>query len=157
MTELESTGVFQAGKLLTLKLDGEKYGLDVFRVVEIVGICPVTFVPGTPSYLKGVINYRGKIIPALDLALFLNPETTPSLEATSIIIISLEGATQKQIVGLLVDEVLSVVTLFQKNLEQGILSKAPNKEQSALIQMNVEGEDIIALDLNSMLKSIISA
>ena len=120
-------------------------------------MCPITTVPRAPEYLRGVINYRGKIVPALDLTKFLHPNSDRSVGATSIVIVSAEGKGQEQLIGLVVDEVLEVVLLLEKSLRQAILSKASNHEETVLIKMNVEGEDIIALDLNSMLESINSA
>src|SRR5512141_3445249 len=55
------------GRYLTFKLGRESYGLPVLGVREIIRLCPITPVPKMPSYIKGVINLRGKVIPILDL------------------------------------------------------------------------------------------
>lgn len=56
-----------AGKYLTFVLAGEEYGLEILSVHEIIGMLPVTRVPRTPAYIRGVINLRGKVIPIVDL------------------------------------------------------------------------------------------
>jgi purine-binding chemotaxis protein CheW len=55
------------GKYLTFRLADEEYGLQVFKVREILGIMDITAVPQMPAYVKGVINLRGKVIPVVDL------------------------------------------------------------------------------------------
>ena len=58
-----------AGKYLTFILDNEEYGIALLKVKEIIGMMPITSVPQTPQYVKGVINLRGKVIPVSDLRL----------------------------------------------------------------------------------------
>jgi purine-binding chemotaxis protein CheW len=57
------------GKYLTFSLAGEEYGIGILKVKEIIGMMPITKVPRTPGYVKGVINLRGKVIPGVDLRL----------------------------------------------------------------------------------------
>jgi purine-binding chemotaxis protein CheW len=51
----------RAGKYLTFIIGKEEFGVGVLKVREIMGIQDITAVPQTPSYLKGVINLRGKV------------------------------------------------------------------------------------------------
>ena len=55
------------GKYLTFSLAGEEYGIGILKVKEIIGMMPITTVPRTPGFVKGVINLRGKVIPVVDL------------------------------------------------------------------------------------------
>ena len=55
------------GKYLTFALAGEEYGIGILKVKEIIGLMPITTIPQTPGYVKGVINLRGKVIPVADL------------------------------------------------------------------------------------------
>ena len=65
----------RSGKYLTFCLDNEEYGLEILKVREIIDLLPITTVPRTPEYIKGVINLRGKVIPVIDLRLkFAMPE-----------------------------------------------------------------------------------
>jgi purine-binding chemotaxis protein CheW len=63
----DRAGSTLAGKYLTFFLAGEEYGVEIMRVQEIISTMPVTRVPRTPSYIRGVINLRGKVIPVMDL------------------------------------------------------------------------------------------
>jgi purine-binding chemotaxis protein CheW len=57
------------GKYLTFTLAKEEYGIGILKVKEIIGMMPITTVPRTPLFVKGVINLRGKVIPVVDLRL----------------------------------------------------------------------------------------
>ena len=57
----------KAGRYLTFQLGEESYGISVLKVREIIQMQPITRIPRTPAYLKGVINLRGKVIPVADL------------------------------------------------------------------------------------------
>ncbi|MBW2661824.1 MAG: purine-binding chemotaxis protein CheW, partial [Deltaproteobacteria bacterium] len=68
-----STGVKvmqdREGKYLTFSLSDEEYGIGILKIKEIIGMMPITTVPQTPEFVKGVINLRGKVIPVIDLRL----------------------------------------------------------------------------------------
>ena len=57
----------RGGKYLTFFVAGEEYGVEILKVREIIGMQPVTRVPRTPPFIKGVINLRGTVIPVMDL------------------------------------------------------------------------------------------
>ena len=54
-------------KFLSFCLGKEEYGVEILRVREIIGVLDITPLPQTASYVKGVINLRGKIIPVIEL------------------------------------------------------------------------------------------
>ena len=57
----------KAGKYLTFQMGSEVYGIEILKVQEIIGMMPVTHVPRTPDFVRGVINLRGKVIPVMEL------------------------------------------------------------------------------------------
>lgn len=57
----------RGGKYLTFYLAAEEYGVEILKVREIIGMQPITRVPRTPSFVRGVINLRGTVIPVMDL------------------------------------------------------------------------------------------
>lgn len=96
-----------SGQLVTFTLDGVEFGLDIDRVQEITPRTDITPVPGSPSFVLGVVNLRGMIIPVLDSRLrFHLPPKAPT-DKTRIIILGLAG----QPTGLMVDSVAEVVKL----------------------------------------------
>src|SRR5438094_9052339 len=76
-----------AGKYLTFVLDAEEYAVSVLKVREIIKVMDITTVPQLPSYVKGVINLRGKVIPVVDLRLKFGMAAKDYSERTCIIVV----------------------------------------------------------------------
>jgi purine-binding chemotaxis protein CheW len=103
----QALDVVPSGQLVTFTLDEVEFGLDIDRVQEITPRTDITPVPGAPSFVLGIVNLRGSIIPVLDSRLrFHLPPKAPTPK-TRIIIIDLAG----QSTGLMVDSVAEVVKL----------------------------------------------
>jgi len=83
------------GKYLTFTLDQEEYGIGITKVKEIIGMIPITPVPQTPHFVKGVINLRGKVIPVIDLRLKFGLEPMEYNERTCIIVVEIASAGKK--------------------------------------------------------------
>lgn len=95
-----------AGKYLTFKLANEVYGVEILKVREIIGPLEITAVPRMPSYMKGVINLRGKVIPVVDLRSKFGLEEIEFTEQTCIIVIDVG-----MLVGIIVDTVQEVADI----------------------------------------------
>lgn len=106
--------IVPSGQLVTFTLDGVEFGLDIDRVQEITPRTDITPVPGSPSFVLGVVNLRGMIIPVLDSRLRFHLAPKPSTEKTRIIILRLAG----QPTGLMVDSVAEVVKLDDFTLRE---------------------------------------
>jgi len=93
---------------LTFELGSEEYGIDILTVQEIRVWSPVTKIPDTPDFLKGVINLRGVIVPIVDLRLRFKYQAQDYSETTVVIV--LKGSTDSKIrlVGIVVDAVSDV-------------------------------------------------
>ena len=76
-----------AGQYLTFKLADEVYGLGILTVREIIGLMPITAMPRTPEYVRGVINLRGKIIPVIDLRSKFGMPPTEDTPQTCVIVV----------------------------------------------------------------------
>lgn len=102
-----------AGKYLTFFLGAEEYGMEILAVHEIIGVLPITRVPRTPPFVRGVINLRGRVISILDLRLKFD---LPAIEPgpTSCIIVVAAHAAH---VGLLVDRVSEVADIGAPDIE----------------------------------------
>jgi purine-binding chemotaxis protein CheW len=94
-------------QFITFTLDAQEYGVDIMRVREIKGWTDTTALPQAPSYVRGVINLRGIIVPILDLrARFGMGTTIPTRMHVVIIVI-----TDTRTTGLLVDAVSDIITV----------------------------------------------
>ncbi|HNZ64660.1 MAG TPA: chemotaxis protein CheW [Smithella sp.] len=103
----------RAGKYLTFFLASEEYGVEILKVQEIIGRMPITPVPLTSSYIRGVINLRGKIHPIMDLKIKFGMEETEITDETCIIVIK----TTSMMMGILVDKVSEVVNISSDDIE----------------------------------------
>ena len=107
MDRTEPTEDTQHGRYLTFSLGNESYGLAISYVTEIVGTQPITPIPESPDYMKGIINLRGKIIPVLDMRLKFKEEALAYNERTCIVVVDIQSA----FMGLIVDQVSEVMTI----------------------------------------------
>lgn len=105
--ELKSTS-------LTFYIGDTVYGLPLTNVVEIISVQPIAKVPGTPPYVKGVINLRGGIVPLVDVRLKFGQMEKEYDEFTNVIITDLNEMT----VGLVVDRVANVVRSQSVDISQ---------------------------------------
>ena len=111
MAELET--VNDELKLIIFKLGREEYGMDILKVQEIKRMMSITRVPSTPSFIKGVINLRGSVLPVIDLRTRLGLFEAELTEAARIIVV----LVNEGVVGFIVDEVVEVTTINPQNVE----------------------------------------
>lgn len=101
----------QGGKFLTFLLGEEIYGLPIKKAREIIGMMETTYIPKMQSYIKGVINLRGKLVPIVDLRLRFEMAEKNYTERTCIIVIEVETHKNRRLVGIVVDAVSDVVAI----------------------------------------------
>ncbi len=101
-----------AREYLTFRLDREEYGIDILKVQEIRGYEPPTRIANAPSFIKGVVNLRGTIVPIVDMRLKFNCAKAAYDSFTVVIILNL----RQRIVGIVVDSVSDVMGLTPENL-----------------------------------------
>lgn len=111
----------QAGKYLTFKLGEEEYGLEIHKVIEIIGMQDITPVPRTPDYLRGVINLRGIIHPVIDLNKKFGMGMTEETNETCIIVVIVERNEKQEQMGIIVDAVSEV-----EDIEAEAIEKTPS-------------------------------
>lgn len=111
-TTVDRTAASLGGKYLTFFLAGEEYGVAILRVQEIISMMPITRVPRTPPFIRGVINLRGKVIPIMDLrAKFGMPAAT---EPEQVMIVVQVGGVQ---IGVIADKVSEVASIKSEDID----------------------------------------
>ena len=105
------------GKYLTFTLAEEEYGIGILKIKEIIGMLPITPVPRTPPFVKGVINLRGKVIPIIDLRLKFGMEEIDYTDRTCIIVVEIEGESGTILMGIVVDTVSEVLNIKAEDIE----------------------------------------
>ncbi len=104
------------GKYLTFSLGREEFGIGIRKVKEIIGKLPVTKIPGTPSFISGVINLRGRVIPVVDLRVRFGMEEAAGIERSCIIVVEIGTDTGPIPMGMVVDSVSEVVNIRGEDL-----------------------------------------
>lgn len=104
-------------KYLTFTLSDESYGIGILKVKEIIGMMPITSVPKTPGFVKGVINLRGKVIPIIDLRLKFDMESKDYTDRTCIIVVEIEAGEETVLIGIVVDSVSEVLNITADQIE----------------------------------------
>lgn len=99
--------------LVCFRIGRETYGVDIFTVREIVKPQEITPVPGTASYVLGIINLRGRIVSVVDLAARLGVGEGAVQRSSRILVVDLDGFT----VGFLVDAATEVLKLEDEAVE----------------------------------------
>lgn len=112
------TSIHREGKYLTFSLAEEEYGISILKVKEIIGMLPVTTVPRTPPFVKGVINLRGKVIPIVDLRTKFGIEAAGLTERTCIVVVEIAGQTGPLLTGVVVDSVSEVLNIKDEDIEE---------------------------------------
>lgn len=144
-------GADLAGKYLTFLLKGTRYGVEILTVQEIIGLLPITQVPQSPNFIKGVINLRGRVIPVIDLRLKLDIEEKEYDDKTCIIVVNLETDHGLILVGVVVDEV-SEVTDFSKKSIQPPPQFGVDTDTSAILGIgNINDEIVMLLNIQKAL------
>lgn len=104
-------------KFLTFTLADEEYGIGILKIKEIIGMMPITSVPQTPDFVKGVLNLRGKVIPVLDLRIRFSIPPLDYTERTCIIVVEVEVKSGMITMGIVVDSVSEVLPIKPEDIE----------------------------------------
>jgi len=141
------------GKYLTFTLADEEYGIGILKIKEIIGMMPVTTVPQTPRFVKGVINLRGKVIPVLDLRLRFGMESVDYTERTCIIVVEIDGTVGTVQIGIVVDSVSEVLNIKGEDIEDTPTFGTKLDTNYILGMAKMEGGVKILLDIDRVLNS----
>ncbi len=117
MNETINATTMKAGKYLTFTLADEEYGIGILKVKEINGMIPITSVPRTPDFVKGVINLRGKVIPVIDLRLKFGMPAIDYTDRTCIIVVEIDANDMTIQIGIVVDAVSEVLNIKEEEIE----------------------------------------
>ncbi len=131
-------------KHLIFSLGSAHFGIELSSVKEVIGLSKITPVPHVPSFFKGLINLRGKIISVIDLRVKLSlPETKYRAKKTSIIITDINDLT----IGTIVDDVNEVVG-FKKDQIVDNLKTSSGVRNDYVTKVAKSGDDSLVPLLN---------
>lgn len=141
--------VVTAMQVVAFKLRDEEFGVNIFHVQEIRNLVDITRVPFAASFIKGVINQRGSVMPVIDLKQRLGIDQSP-YTALSRIVTVIVGDLQ---VGILVDSVTEVLTIRSKlvDAKKTVSDKAMEKFLSGI--GNIDGRLVTMLNLEEIVNA----
>jgi purine-binding chemotaxis protein CheW len=143
----------KTGKYLTFSLEKEEYGIGILKVKEIIGMMPITSVPRTPAFVKGVVNLRGKVIPVLDLRTKFEMESIPYTERTCIIVVEIDSDAATILLGIVVDAVSEVLNIREEEIEETPKFGTQLKHDYILGMAKRDGGVKILLNIDRVLSS----
>ena len=132
---------------VTFMLAGEKYGINVMQVQEVLRYTEIAAVPGSPSYVLGIINLRGNVVSVIDTRNRFGLPAEEVTDHTRIVIIEADT----HVVGIQVDSVAEVVYLRQSEIETA--PSIGNEESAKFIQgvSHKNDELLILIELDKLL------
>jgi purine-binding chemotaxis protein CheW len=136
-------------ELLVFALGKEEYGIDILKVQEIRGYDAVTGIANSPSFIKGVINLRGNIVPIVDLRIKFGLGNVVYDQFTVVIIINVSQRTM----GIVVDGVSDVMTLATDQLRAAPEFGSALDTAYILGLGTVEDRMIILVDIEKLMTS----
>jgi len=121
-------------ELIAFRIGDQEFCVNIMAVREIRGWTPATAMPHSPSYMIGVINLRGAVLPIIDLSARLGMKPVDPTARHVIIV----AQVRRKVVGLLVDAVSDILTVTEENIQ-------PTPEISSDIQRQF-ARGILAID-----------
>ena len=138
-----------SGQYLTLRLGEEEYAIDIMRVREIRSYEEPTRMANSPSFIKGVINLRGVIVPIVDLRMKLKISKVEYTEFTVVIILKIKGV----VTGAVVDAVSDVVQLDSNNIKPAPQFESSIDSRFILGLADVGERMLIVMNLEALLSN----
>ncbi|MGP0061854.1 MAG: chemotaxis protein CheW [Beijerinckiaceae bacterium] len=151
MSEITRTKSAHSSELIAFRIGTQDFCIDVMSVREIRGWTPTTTLPQAPSFVRGVINLRGAVLPIVDLAARLGfPAAEPS--ARHVIIVTQVGnQVGNQFVGLLVDAVSDILTATDDLIQPTPSIASDTAKAFVRGILAIEGRMISVIEIDSIL------
>ena len=153
MNQAIKATTIKTGKYLTFTLDEEEYGIGILKVKEIIGMMPITSVPRTPAFVKGVINLRGKVIPVMDLRVKFDMGAIPYTDRTCIIVVEIDSEEGTVLIGIVVDAVSEVLNIQEEEIEETPAFGTKLNTDYILGMAKTEGRVKILLNIDKVLST----
>ena len=138
---------------LTFYVAGEEYAVTILKVTEIIEGVSLTHVPGTPTWIRGVLNLRGAVVPVVDLAVKFGLAQTELTRRTCVVMVEIEHEKERLVLGVMADSVHQVVELSPDQI-QPPPSFGPKVRVDCIQGMGTNGNAfVVLLDIDRVLSS----
>ncbi len=156
------TDMNELRQFISFSVGEEEYGLELLRVKEVIRIREITWLPKAPTFVKGIINLRGDVIPIIDLRDKFGLPAKENTAMTRVIVVEVEG----RLMGMVVDSASQVVRIPADQIDppppvlggfsQEFITGVGKMEDKLVILLNIDA--ILTVDeiqaLNTLDKSL---
>lgn len=138
---------------LTFYVAGEEYAVTVLKVTEIIECVTLTHVPGTPPWIRGVLNLRGAVVPVVDLSVKFGLAPTELTRRTCVVMVEIEHDAERLVLGVMADSVNQVIELGPEQILPPP-SFGPKVRVDCIQGMGLSaGTFVVLLDIDRVLSS----
>jgi purine-binding chemotaxis protein CheW len=142
---------------LSFTINQELYAVNVEKVLEVLEKQEITLVPNVPEVIKGIINFRGEVVPVFETRVKFNLPARDEKANFVIAVLDLSNENETFRIGAIVDKVKDVIVLSNSDIKQ---VPAMSKEFNADFLTGIvkrENEFILLLDVNKVFTSSIAS
>ena len=104
-------------KYLSFMVDGDVYAFSALAIKEIIEYVNITGIPMVPSFVRGVTNLRGSVVPVIDLSARIGKRISPVTKRTCIVIVEARCDGEKIVIGVVIDAINEVFNLREEEIE----------------------------------------
>ena len=145
------TGGGDTHQYLTFTLGGEMFAVGILNVKEIIEYGNLTEIPMMPSFIRGVINLRGAVVPVVDLSARFGHQASEVQRRTCIVIVEVKQEDIKQDIGIMVDAVSEVLEIRERDIEPPPSFGAKIRADFIAGMGKVSGKFVIILEIMRVL------
>jgi purine-binding chemotaxis protein CheW len=146
-----SIGNRLSDKYLTFKLGNEEYAVPILTVQRIIQMQPITPVPKTPVFVRGVINLRGKIIPILELRTKFGMSSIEDTETTCIVVLQFLVNGEEFTMGAVIDQVSEVLFIEENQIQETPSFGSDIDTEFIMAVAKIQERVVMLLDINAIL------
>ena len=136
---------------LTFTLGGEMFAVGILNVKEIIEYGNLTEIPMMPTFIRGVINLRGSVVPVIDLSARFGGKTTEVSRRTCIVIVEVSDGEMRHDIGIMVDAVSEVLDIPAGEIEPPPSFGAKIRADFIFGMGKVSGKFVIILNIDKVL------
>jgi len=139
---------FHSRQFVTMQVDGQLFGIPVQTVRDVLRPLPITDIPLSVPEIKGSINLRGRIVTVIDMRIRLGLDEVEATAETMHVVVE----HKEELYSFVIDKVGDVLTLKLDDLEHNPANLGANWQQVSLGVYRLDGQILVVLDIESLLK-----
>jgi purine-binding chemotaxis protein CheW len=112
---MENSDINRETSYINFRIGKELFAISVYKVLEIIQFEQITQIPNSSDFIRGVINFRGGIVPVIDMHKRFNVEK-PENESRMVVVVDMKNKENNVTMGLLVDQVVNVIEFSYKSI-----------------------------------------